>query len=257
LFEKRLYGHRGAPLELPENTLVSFAKALEHGVNAIETDVQVTADGVVVISHDGDGRRLCGVDAAIAQTPLAEVQRWRVAMPEGTPRPDGVDPDGLRIPTLQEALERFPDTFFNIDIKAESSEAVERVIRTIRLADAEKRVILASFHASNLDEVAARDFGGGLSMGKRDVRVATLLPAFLARLFLGPRHAIQIPTHSGDIRLDTEARIKKFHGLNLRVDYWTVDDPAEANRLWDLGADGIMTDDAARLGPIFKSRFRS
>jgi glycerophosphoryl diester phosphodiesterase len=57
----------------------------------------------------------------------------------------------------------------------------------------------------------------------------------------------------GAIRFDRPAFLAKCHSLGLRVDYWVVDDPAEAKRLLDLGADGIMTNDPAAIRPVFVS----
>ena len=61
----------------------------------------------------------------------------------------------------------------------------------------------------------------------------------------------QVPTNQGPIRFDRPTFIAKCHSLGLRVDFWTIDDPAEAKRLLDLGADGIITNDPAALKPLF------
>src|SRR2546430_2472241 len=57
----RVYAHRGASRELPENTMAAFRRALELGADALETDLHATADGVLVTSHDPDGARVFGV----------------------------------------------------------------------------------------------------------------------------------------------------------------------------------------------------
>ena len=63
--------------------------------------------------------------------------------------------------------------------------------------------------------------------------------------------AAQIPTHAGPLRFDRTAFIAKCHSVGLRVDFWVIDEPAEAKRLLDLGADGIMTNDPAKLRSVF------
>src|SRR5207245_7758006 len=68
----RLYAHRGAAAELPENTLPGFERALQVGADALEMDVHRTRDGVIVVSHDPDGARCCGVAQAIVATDWAE-----------------------------------------------------------------------------------------------------------------------------------------------------------------------------------------
>ena len=72
----RLYAHRGAAVELPENTLPAFRLALELGADAIETDAHLTRDGHVVLSHDPTGRRMCGISTPIERATLDEVRSW-------------------------------------------------------------------------------------------------------------------------------------------------------------------------------------
>src|SRR5688572_26510626 len=92
----RLYAHRGASAELPENTMAAFRRALELGADALETDVHMTRDGHVMVSHDPDGRRRAGIAATIRGSTLEEVRGWDMG-------------DGHRMPTLEEALVAFPD----------------------------------------------------------------------------------------------------------------------------------------------------
>ena len=97
---KRLYGHRGARGRCPENTLLSFAAALEDGANALEMDVRRTKDGVVVVFHDDDGLRMAGAPARVDASTYAEVQRWDLGrgfvLPAGEPAPPSLGGDPLR-----------------------------------------------------------------------------------------------------------------------------------------------------------------
>ncbi|HWQ29275.1 MAG TPA: glycerophosphodiester phosphodiesterase family protein, partial [Dehalococcoidia bacterium] len=74
----RLYAHRGAARERPENTICAFERALELGADALELDVHATRDGTLVVAHDPDGRRMAGVASVIRETSLADVQAWDV-----------------------------------------------------------------------------------------------------------------------------------------------------------------------------------
>jgi glycerophosphoryl diester phosphodiesterase len=81
------------------------------------------------------------------------------------------------------------------------------------------------------------------------VGLLVFLPiAVLGRLPWAGR-AAQVPVRVGPIRLDRRAFVEKCHTLGVRVDFWTIDDPRQARRLRSLGADGIMTDDPARIVP--------
>ena len=113
-----LYAHRGAAAELPENTLPSFARALELGADALELDVHATKDGVVVVSHDPDGARLCGVAAAIHEVSFAEVSRWDAG--HGFVDARGGRPHagrGIGMPRLLDVLRAFPGVPLNVDLK--------------------------------------------------------------------------------------------------------------------------------------------
>jgi glycerophosphoryl diester phosphodiesterase len=76
-----LVAHRGYASAFPENTLVSIAAALDCGARYIETDIQLTADGIPVLFHDRDLKRLCGKEGAIHDYKLAELQKFSVSYP--------------------------------------------------------------------------------------------------------------------------------------------------------------------------------
>ena len=114
-FSFDLQGHRGARGLAPENTLPAFERALAVGVHTLELDIGLTADGVVVISHDPrlnpeitrgpDGRFLDGPGPLIHHTPLAELLRYELGRIKPGGRyaaqfPDQVPVDGIRLPTL-------------------------------------------------------------------------------------------------------------------------------------------------------------
>jgi len=245
----RLYAHRGAAAELPENTLPAFARALELGADAIETDAHLTADGHVVLSHDATGKRMAGVRRAIRDCTLEEVWGWDVG--KGfSPRPGAAPPRGpFRVPSLAEALVEFPDTAFNVDVKDGSPRMVAAVVDVVRRAGAENRVLLASCEARTLQAIRDAGYLGPTGLGQGEVARLALLPGPLARrLELKGRRA-QVPGAAYGLRLDRPRFLERCHGRGLAVDFWTVNDPDEARRLAALGADGIMTDDPALVAP--------
>lgn len=246
----RLLGHRGACAELPENTLPSFARAVEIGVDVIETDVHMTADGHLVTCHDPDGTRVAGVEKAIAACTLAEVQSWDAGW--GHRDAAGERPfagRGIYLPTLAEVLERFDEMRFNVDLKQRTPSIVEPLLDLLRALRAEERVTLASFHADVIAGVRSRGYRGTTALTRREVAMVALMPRRGARRLVGG-HAAQIPLRAGPLDLSSRAFIDKCHQLGLWVDYWTINDPIEADVLLDRGADGIISDDPARLKPI-------
>src|SRR5262249_48415080 len=149
----RVYAHRGASAEAPENTLEAFRRAIARGADALEMDAHATQDGAVVISHDPDGTRAAGVPRRICESSLAEVRGWDAGFGFVAGGGGGaLGRRGLRLPLLEEVLEVFPGVPLNIDLKAPIAEAaVWRVRRHL----AEDRVCLASFEAGTMRRVRA------------------------------------------------------------------------------------------------------
>jgi glycerophosphoryl diester phosphodiesterase len=240
-----VYGHRGASKERPENTLEAFRHALALGADAIETDVHVTRDGAVVVHHDSDGERTAGDARRIEAMTLAEVKAWDVAT-RARQRGGRVVADAPhRVPTLSDALEELAGVRMNVDVKAASPSAVERVLEVIARHQAEDRVLLTSFHDWIVGEIWRRGYRGELGLGRNSVLLA-LAP--LVPRAAWPRGArVQIPAHAGPLRLDSPRMIERLHSRGYKVDYWVIDDPAHARRLRDAGADGVMCDDVREV----------
>ena len=232
----------------------AFRYALELGAGALEMDAHITADGKIVISHDPDGARLAGVRAAIRDTQCSDVQRWDLGKNFLGPGGERFSGRGYRIPTLEEVLVELPNVPINIDIKQHKPSMVEPLLSLLRRLRVEERVLLASFDSRTLGEVRRAHYAGPTALGQRELMGLLLLPGAVLSLMPHRGDAAQIPTHAGRIPLGTRRVIDKCHELGLRVDYWTVNDPDEARRLLDLGADGIMTDDVRRIAPVFRER---
>jgi len=222
----RIYAHRGASLEFPENTMAAFRRAAELGADALETDVHATADGVVVTSHDPDGARVFSVARRIAECSFAEVSGWGV-------------------PSLEEVVTAFPGMVVNVDLKVDVADLAVALLRRLR---AEERVILASFSSATLRRVRALGYRGPTSLGRSEVARLVSLPGAAQRGPLAPPgKAAQLP-----VSLAKPWIIQRCHALGLRVDYWTVNEPALARSLIAMGADGIMTDDPATIVPAVR-----
>jgi glycerophosphoryl diester phosphodiesterase len=250
----RLYAHRGAAAELPENTLPAFERAIERGADALELDVHLTRDGHVVVAHDPDGARMCGTPRAIREATLAELERWDAGW--GVVDAAGRRPfagQGFRIPTLEAVLRGFPDRVINVDVKQWSPPMVEPLLALLRAHDAEPRVILASFKQRTLWAIRRAGYRGMTALSPLEVAALLAVPRAIWRRAPWRGGAAQIPTHQGALRFDTARMVARCHDLGLRVDYWTIDDPTVAARLLALGADGIMTNDPATVAPAFRA----
>lgn len=252
MFPRRLYAHRGASAECPENTLPAFERAIELGVDALEMDVQLTRDEQLIVVHDDDAARTTGARIPWGELELAEAQRLDAGW--GYVRKDGTRPfagKGIHVPRFEEVLAAFPHVQINVDIKGDNATML--MLELIRRQRAEERVTLASFQLRTLIGVRRRGYAGETGLSQSEIGSLLALPAMLWRQLPFTGTAAQVPTRHGPIRFDRATFIAKCHSLGLRVDFWTVDDRAEAARLLELGADGIMTNDPAALRTLFHS----
>jgi len=252
--QRLLYAHRGAAVELPENTLPAFRRAVEIGVDAIETDVHMTRDGHVVISHDPSAERMANVPVRWKDVDLAEARRFDLGW--GLTAADGSRPHlgrGIQVCTLEEAIVELPGIRWNVDLKQAEPPMVDPILTLLRRLRAEDHVTLASFRWRTLLAVRRRGYGGETALSQPEVAALLITPDRVWRRLPFAGSAAQIPLAAGPIRLDRARFIERCHGLGLRVDFWTVNQPDEAARLLALGADGIMTDDPAAVAPVFRT----
>src|SRR4030042_5333291 len=132
-------GHRDSRAYEPENTLRSFGKALEIGVDAIEFDVRKTRDNHLIVIHDADVKRTTNGKGLVADLTLKEIKELSTEK-------------GEKIPTLEEALE-FLDSKVKILIELKETGTEEKVLSTVHSKKTEKNVIITSFHEPALAKV--------------------------------------------------------------------------------------------------------
>lgn len=249
------FAHRGAAAELPENTLPSFARALELGADALETDLHMTSDGVVVAAHDADGVRMANERSEIRRSTLREVKRWDVGFgfEERGARPHAGK--GFQVPTFEEMLDAFPDTLINVDAKQLDPPVVPALLELLERKGATHRVNVASFHGEALRDARRRGYAGTTGLGPLEMVALLGLPAAACRRLRAAGRmgdAAQIPTRQGPVTLARPGLVEKIHALGMTVDFWTINHPSEAIALLELGADGIMTDDPRAIVPVVR-----
>ena len=274
-----LQGHRGARGLFPENTLIGFAGALAIGVDTLELDVALTADDVVLVTHDprlnpdvtrtDNGEWLAAAGPGIRSLRVAElagydVGRIRPGSAYAALFPDQVPHDGAAIPTLAEVLGIDPEVDFNIELKAypwsagfaaSGAEMADAAAAVADRAGVAGRIIVQSF-----------DWRGPrhLRRARPELRLAWLTRSAIlneVRSWWDGPHPSDFggsvpravaaeggPTwgpHHADL---TEQSIAEAHQLGLGVVPWTVNRPDDMQRLIGWGVDGLITDrpDVAR-----------
>lgn len=239
----RVLAHRGLALEAPENTLLAFAKAAAVGADYLETDVHVSSDGVAVVSHDPTLARVASRKVDVAQLTMAELRRVELGHGQG-------------FTSLEETLDAFPELRFNIDVKVEG--AVAPTVAAIERTRAASRVLLTSFSDARRLRLAALVPDAVTSAGRAGV-IRSRLTAFrgtrarIAQTLRGAA-ALQIPERVGSVRLVTAGFVESVHRSGVEVHVWTVNDPADMERLLDLGVDGLVTDRADLAIPLIAAR---
>jgi glycerophosphoryl diester phosphodiesterase len=243
------FAHRGGASDRPENSMTAFQRAIDLGYRYLETDAHTTADGVVVAFHDRTLDRVTDRRGTIARLPYAEVARARI---------HGTEP----IPRLDELLGSFPHARINIDLK--DAPVIGPLARTLHRTKAWQRVCITSFSTRRLAQMRARlplftDQDVCMALGPRGVMALRAKSyggptAKLVRLAATGVACAQVPYGLGRVPFVTESFVTQAHELGLHVHAWTVNNPAEMERLLDLGVDGIMTDDLLALRRVMTAR---
>lgn len=236
--------HRGGwltPEDAPrENTAYAFRRAVELGYSYLETDVHTTADGVLLAFHDEVLDRVTDATGPLEAWSWADLTGVRIA---------GTDP----IPRVEDLLEEFPHTRFNIDIK--DAGAVQPLVDVLRRLHAEDRVCVGSFSGARLK--AFRRLLPDVATSTTPRAVAWATHAFgLRRLFVDPGAALQIPQRDpgAPLPLVRPDVVELSHKTGRVVHVWTVNDEAEMHRLIDLGIDGLVSDDITTLKRVLLER---
>src|SRR5258708_11502604 len=255
-----VHGHRGARAMRPENTIPAFEYAIKAGTDALEMDMAVTRDNVIVISHDpileapvctGPRPR-----AVIHELRLAQVREWDCGAVKNPNFPNQVPVPGTKMPTLDEvlSLSKLGKFEFNIETKsfADKPEYTPSPEEFVRLFLAkvgehhlEKRVMLQSFDFRTL--VACEKIAPRL----RRVALTEKDPRDFVTIAREGGHAHII---SPNYELVTREKVEAAHRAGLQVVPWTVNKPAEWDRMIEAGVDAIISDDPAVLIAYLKSK---
>lgn len=289
-----LIAHGGGNKEFPDNTLEAFYNAYSVDENVMmETDVSITKDGVVILSHDTTLDRKTNVTGAIADWNYSDLMAQKVdfgytnptedgvlsgervhfTTDDGTEKfptdvayPEGVEPRDETVflaTTLEELITTFPNNRINVEIKQSGElglRALAEVLRLLEEYDAFDRVVLASFHEEVYDEFQRLQAAGEVPeafMYSPTYDAATeffVLQLLNLDVFFNDDMCVfQLPMEEYGFDLATKHMVNAAHKHNLAVHYWTINDAEEMRHLIDIGADGIMTDYPHRLQEVYAS----
>ena len=248
-----VHGHRGARARRPENTLPAFEYAISQGVDALEMDMAVTKDNVIVISHDPILRPpVCTgpEDHAVIHTlTLAQVRQWDCGAVRNPAFATQQPVPGTRVPTLDDVFRLATRGTFDYNIETKSfpdhpeytpppDEFARMVLAKIREYHIERRIILQSFDFRTL--VAMRKLAP-------EIRLSALTESDPRDFTAIAKDAANAEIVSPNFRLVTPEKVAAAHAAGIQVVPWTANTPADWQRLIDAHVDAIISDDPAEL----------
>ncbi|OYT25792.1 MAG: glycerophosphodiester phosphodiesterase [Thermoprotei archaeon ex4572_64] len=223
----RVIGHRGACGVFPENTLISIVKAVEYGVDAVEFDVRMTSDRVLILFHDEKLQRLTGVKGLIREKTYNYISRLKVK--------------GEKIPTLREVLEYLEKTQVKIFIEIKEPDVIDDVLNLVESYKLKGRVYVVSFYHKILNIAKNRDFKTGAIFVCRPLNLKNLVKNLELDMILPRIDMI-------DKELVSEAR-----RLNLEIGSWVINDEYDLERARRLNLDWIATDYPDKIIKMLKT----
>ena len=221
-------GHRGAKAHVSENTLESFQKALDMGVDAVELDVHVCATGELVVIHDFTVDRTTNGSGEVHKMTLAELKHVVVE-------------NRYSIPTLDEVMELCRGRCrVNIEMKGRHT-ALPVAAFIDRLVTAGSwtydDIIVSSFQREELQV---------MSETNKNIHLGILTQASVTQAWEWADEFAAKAIHP-HYTLLTESNVKKARQAGYKVYAWTVNEPEDIARVKAYGVDGIITDYPEKL----------
>ncbi|MEA3439442.1 MAG: glycerophosphodiester phosphodiesterase [Chloroflexota bacterium] len=242
--------HRGGMGLWPPNTLYAYERSVQMGVDVLEMDIHMSADGTIIVRHDPTVDATTNGSGTINDLTLAEIKSLDAGYiwtgDNGQSHPfRGL---GITIPTLEEVLDAFPGIRLNIDIKPEEPEIVPVFAQVLRDYERLDSVLVASFHDAQLERFRRLCPQTATAAGVSETRSLYILNRLcLGDIYQPKAEAFQPPEISNGRRVVTERFVREAHAHNMEVHVWTVNELEDMQRLLDWGVDGLITDYPDRL----------
>ena len=213
----KIIAHRGASAYEPENTLRAIARAIGFGADMAEVDAHSTKDDQLVVIHDAKVDRTTNGKGVVTEMPLQEIRKLDAGR-------------GEKVPTLQEVL-RLSRNKIGVMIEVKGVGIESLLVDLLQAENAIKQVIVTSFKTDAIRKV--KELDSRIQTGRifsREIRN-------VARKAMDLRASCMVPQYE----LITSKIVEELHAHRLSVFTWTVDSRYEAERLVELGVDGIIT----------------
>ncbi|MBY4604517.1 glycerophosphodiester phosphodiesterase [Bacillus sp. SPARC3] len=241
----KIFAHRGASGQFPENTMLAFEKGIEAGADGIELDVQLTKDGRIVVIHDERLDGTTSLKGFVKDTAYDIIKTANAAANHNQTYSD------IKVPLLEDVLSWAEKKNFLINIELKNSviryEGLEeKVLEAVKRFNIEERIILSTFNHESL-ALCAR-------LAPHIERAALTSDV----LYQADRYITSIPASGYHPKLNSPGAsdevLKKMRNSSIEVRPYTVNRPEDMKRLFEAGADGIFTDFPAKALALLKNK---
>lgn len=240
----KIFAHRGASGQYPENTMLAFEKGIEAGADGIELDVQLTKDGRMVVIHDERLDRTTSLKGFVKDTVYDVIMTANAAAGHETY-------SDIKVPLLEDVLSWAYKKDFLINIELKNSviryEGMEeKVLEAVKRFNIEERIILSTFNHESLALCAQLALHIERAALTSDV------------LYQADQYITSIPASGYHPKLNSPGTadevLKKMRNSSIKVRPYTVNRPEDMKRLFEAGADGIFTDFPAKALELLKNK---
>ena len=222
----------------PENTLPSFEAAIDAEADCAELDVQLTKDGVVMLTHDTNLKRTTGKNANIYDLTYDEVRKLDAGSFFGE------EFKGTRIPTLQEVMDLCKGKIrLNIEIKpsSETPDLEEKVARLIVDNDWVDDCTVTSLNYESLGKV--KEVDDSIQCG------------YILAVGVGNYYGLESADFfSVEATFVSQNMVSALHALGKKVSVWTIDRESDAEKVRDYGVDDIITGDVEMVQTVLSQK---
>lgn len=233
----KIIAHRGVCIDEPENTITSIKSSIKHNVDYAEIDVQQTKDGVIVLMHDRNLRRLTGINTTVDRLTYDQLKTLRVREPfKSHYKPE-------KIPTLQEVIkltDHKRKLIIEIKDYSNTKELTKKVVSIIQENNFIDQCMVQSMSYSVIKQVKEENpkIITGYISSRRHERLPT----------------VDVDFYSINEKNITEDMVKNIHAMNKTIYAWTVNDVMNMDKMIGLNVDGIITDKPTILLDIKKAK---
>lgn len=236
------YAHRGASAYYPENTMLAFERAIELGCTGIETDVQLTKDGYLVLIHDEKLNRTTDAVGYVKDFSLSEIK----SMDAGSFKDKCFR--GVSIPTAEELIKLVVDKSIMINFELKTGEIwyegiEEKLLNLIHKYNFAEKVIISSFNHYSIDKCKQID---------NSIKVGLLYSDGIFEPQLYAKTVGAEAIHPYFYAVDNKALINRIKASGIMINAYTINEENDMKRFLDYKVDGIITNFPDKLNKLIK-----